>query len=803
MIRLDSEEVFVNREISWLSFNERVLQEAEDPNVPLFERIRFIGIFSNNLDEFFRVRVAAVRRMVDFGRDEENLLGPQTPKDLHDQIQEIVIRQQTKVQEIFSGILDELKKEDIYLISEKQLTHSQGVLVRKYFQEKVLPNLVPIMLSKKASFPYLRDRSVYLAVKLSDLTNPEDFAYSLIRIPSRSVSRFFVLPTSGTKKYVILLDDIIRYCFDDLFFYFDYDKYEAFTLKITRDAEIDIDDDISKSFIEKMEDGVKKRKTGRPVRLIYDREMPDDLLKFILKKMKIEDQENAVPGGRYHNHKDFMDFPEIGKPHHYYPRLPPFRHKDLLIHTSILKILRKKDVMLHYPYQKFGHFIDLLREAAIDPLVEEIGITIYRVAPDSKIVNALLNAIRNGKKVTVVIELQARFDEENNIFWSGKLQDEGANVINGITGLKIHCKLAWIKRQEEGGFRNYAYIGTGNFHEGTARIYADDGLLTSDPRLADEVANVFEFFKHNYKHYKYNHLIVSPFQMRKGFLKQIRNEIKNAKAGKEAWIILKMNSLIDPEMMFKLYEAAQAGVKLKLIVRGIFGMKTGISGLSENIEGISIVDKYLEHSRIFVFANNGDPLYFISSADWMPRNLNRRIEVAVPIYDPEIQRELMEMLLIQLKDNSKARILDQDLQNNYQRIYPGMKFRAQEDYYNYIRNKHHVVMRIYHNPRCAKSRAGLKYLEKKGFDVEIKNYLDEGLTAAELKNIIDKSGLRPFDLVRTQEEQYKTNLKGKTLNDEQWIDTLIKYPRLLQRPIVLNGDKAIVAHQPEEIEKIV
>lgn len=803
MIRLDSEEVFVNREISWLSFNERVLQEAEDPNVPLFERIRFIGIFSNNLDEFFRVRVAAVRRMVDFGRDEENLLGPQTPKDLHDQIQEIVIRQQTKVQEIFSGILDELKKEDIYLISEKQLTHSQGVLVRKYFQEKVLPNLVPIMLSKKASFPYLRDRSVYLAVKLSDLTNPEDFAYSLIRIPSRSVSRFFVLPTSGTKKYVILLDDIIRYCFDDLFFYFDYDKYEAFTLKITRDAEIDIDDDISKSFIEKMEDGVKKRKTGRPVRLIYDREMPDDLLKFILKKMKVEDQENAVPGGRYHNHKDFMDFPEIGKPHHYYPRLPPFRHKDLLIHTSILKILRKKDVMLHYPYQKFGHFIDLLREAAIDPLVEEIGITIYRVAPDSKIVNALLNAIRNGKKVTVVIELQARFDEENNIFWSGKLQEEGANVINGITGLKIHCKLAWIKRQEEGGFRNYAYIGTGNFHEGTARIYADDGLLTSDPRLADEVANVFEFFKHNYKHYKYNHLIVSPFQMRKGFLKQIRNEIKNAKAGKEAWIILKMNSLIDPEMMFKLYEAAQAGVKLKLIVRGIFGMKTGIPGLSENIEGISIVDKYLEHSRIFVFANNGDPLYFISSADWMPRNLNRRIEVAVPIYDPEIQRELMEMLLIQLKDNSKARILDQDLKNNYQRIYPGMKFRAQEDYYNYIRNKHHVVMRIYHNPRCAKSRAGLKYLEKKGFDVEIKNYLDDGLTAAELKNIIDKSGLKPFDLVRTQEEQYKTNLKGKTLNDEQWIDTLVKYPRLLQRPIVLNGDKAIVAHHPEEIEKIV
>lgn len=803
MNRLDSEEVFINREISWLSFNERVLQEAQDPNVPLFERIRFIGIFSNNLDEFFRVRVAAVRRMVDFGRDEENLLGSQTPKELHDQIQEIVIRQQGKVQEVFAGILDELKKEDIYIVNEKQLTHSQGVLIRKYFQEKVLPNLVPIMLSKKASFPYLRDRSVYLSVKLSNTSNADDFAYSLIRIPSRSVSRFFVLPASGSKKYIILLDDIIRYCFNDLFFYFDYDKYEAFTLKVTRDAEIDIDDDISKSFIEKMEDGVKKRKTGRPVRLIYDREMPDDLLKFILKKMKIEDQENAVPGGRYHNHKDYMDFPEIGKPHHYYPKLPPFRHKDLLIHTSILKALRRKDIMLHYPYQKFGHFIDLLREAAIDPLVDEIGITIYRVAPDSKVVNALLNAIRNGKKVTVVIELQARFDEENNIFWSGKLQEEGANLINGITGLKIHCKLAWIKRNEDGGYRNYAYIGTGNFHEGTARIYADDGLLTSDPRLADEVANVFEFFKHNYKHFKYNHLVVSPFQMRKVFLKLIRNEIKNAKAGKEAWIILKMNSLIDPEMMFKLYEAAQAGVKLKLIIRGIFGMKTGIPGLSENIEGISIVDKYLEHSRIFVFANNGDQRYFISSADWMPRNLNRRIEVAVPIYDPEIQRELMEMLLIQLKDNSKARILDQDLQNNYQRIYPGLKFRAQEDYYNYIRNKHHVVMKIYHNPRCAKSRAGLKYLEKKGFDVEIKNYLDDGLTTAELRNIIDKTGLKPFDLVRIQEEDYKTHLKGKTLTDDQWIASLVKFPKLLQRPIVLNGDRAIIANPPEEIEKIV
>lgn len=803
MIRPDSEEHIINREISWLSFNERVLQEADDPNTPLFERIRFIGIFSNNLDEFFRVRVATVRRMVDFGRDEESMPGPLTPRELHDQIQEIVQLQQSKVQEIFSNIMEELRKEDIYLVNEKGLSHAQGVVVRKYFQERVLPNLVPIMLSKKRNFPYLRDRSVYLAVKLSKQNDPDDFAYSLIRIPSRSVSRFLVLPDVGSKRYVIMLDDIIRFCLDDLFFYFDYDRYEAYTLKVTRDAEIDIDDDISKSFIEKMEVGLKKRKIGRPVRLLYDRDMPDDLQKFILKKMKVEEEENAVPGGRYHNHKDFMDFPEIGKPHHYYSKLPPMRHKDFPLHSSILRVIRRKDVMLHYPYQKFGHFIDFLREAAIDPEVEEIGITIYRIANDSKVVNALLNAIRNGKKVTVIIELQARFDEENNIFWSGKLQEEGANVINGISGLKIHSKLALVRRREGTVLRNYAYIGTGNFHEGTARIYADDGLFTSDPRLADEVANVFEFFKHNYKHFKFNHLIVSPFQMRKTFTKMVNREIKNARAGKDAWMILKMNSLIDTEMIMKLYEAGQAGVKIRLIVRGIFGMKVGIPGLSENIDAISIVDKYLEHSRIFLFANGGDERCFISSADWMPRNLNRRIEIAAPIYDPDILQELKTMLQIQLKDNSKARILDPDLKNVYQRIFPGVKFRGQEDYYNYIRDKHHMAMKIYHNPRCSKSRLGLKYLEKKGFDLEVKNYINDGLSEAEIRSILEKTGLEPLQLIRTQEPDYRTGYKGKNLSDDEWISLIVSHPRWLQRPIVVNGEKAVIANPPEEIEKIV
>lgn len=796
-----SDQNFINREISWLSFNERVLQEAEDPATPLFERIRFIGIFSNNLDEFFRVRVAAVRRMVDFGRDEENLLGNLTPKELHDKIQSVVIRQQQKVQTIFRDILDELKEDNIFLINEKDLNHRHGIFVKKYFYDKVLPNLVPIMLRKRNKFPYLRDRSVYLAVKLSKKSNPEDIAYALIRIPGISVPRFLVLPKIGKKKYVIMLDDVIRYCFNDLFFYFDYDVHEAFTLKITRDAELDIDDDISKSFVEKMTSSLKKRKTGKPVRLIYDRDMPEDLKKFIFKKMRLDKDENTIAGGRYHNHKDFMNFPEIGKRKHYYSKLTPFRHKDLLPNTSILKVLRKKDVMLHYPYQTFNHFIDLLREAAIDPQVQEIGLTIYRVASDSKVVNALLNAVRNGKTVTVVIELQARFDEEANIFWSNKLQEEGANVINGVPGIKVHSKLAWINRKEGGTYRNYAYIGTGNFHEGTARVYADDGLMTSDPRLANEVANIFEFFKHNYRHFDYQHLVVSPFKMKSFFLKQIDREIELAQNGKHGSMILKMNSLIDPVMMKKIVEAGRAGVEIKLIVRGIFGISIDPE-LAKNVSAISIVDKYLEHSRIFLFGNGGDEKMYISSADWMPRNLNRRVEVACPIYDKEIRNELKEMLSIQLKDNSKARILNPELKNEY--VSGGDKsYRAQEDYYRYIKSKHHIVMKIYHNPRCSKSRAGLAFLEEKGFDIEVVKYLVDGISESELKDIVEKSGKTAFDFVRTHEKDYIQNYRGKELNDEQWIKVLVENPRLLQRPIVVNGGKAILANPPENVEKIV
>ncbi len=790
---------YINREISWLSFNERVLQEAGDPNVPLFERLRFLGIFSNNLDEFFRVRVALVRRVLNMGID-INILGNFTAEQLHEKIYKIVGEHQVKSQVIYKNLMQEMHKEGISIIDEKTLTNEQGIFVKRYFHAKVLQNLVPIMLNEDRKFPYLRDRSVYLAVKLMRSKKPDKFAYALVRIPNQTLSRFLVLPTKDNRKYVILLDDVIRYCMPDIFPLFKYNKYEAYTIKVTRDAEIDIDDDISKSFMEKMEESLKKRKIGEPVRMIYDKEIPYDYLKFITDKVKIN-TENAVAGGRYHNHKDFMNFPDIGEQHHYYKSLDPIRHNNLPPHGSILKRMRETDIMLHYPYQPFGHFIDLLREAAIDPKVEEIGITIYRVAGDSKVINALLNAVRNGKKVTVVIELQARFDEEPNIYWSSKLQEEGAQVINGVPGLKVHSKIAWIKRKEGDGCRNYAYIGTGNFHEGTAKVYGDEGLLTADSRIANEIAKLFEFFKHNYKNHNYQHIVVSPFNMREFFIDMIDNEIENAELGRDAYIILKMNSLIDSPMMDKLYEAARAGVKINLIVRGIFGLHITDEKVQKNINAISIVDKYLEHSRVFIFGNGGKEKYFIASADWMPRNLNKRVEVACPIYDKELQEELRTMLEFQMRDNVKARILNNELSNIYGKT-GGEIYRSQEDFYQFLKNKHQVKMKIYHNPRCAKSRDALQFLEENNYMPEIINYLKEGITPEEIQSIIRLTKMPASELVRTQESLYKEKYKEKEITEEEWIEIISENPKLLKRPIVINGDKAIFAQPAEQIDTI-
>jgi polyphosphate kinase len=674
----------INREISWLSFNERVLQEAEDPSVPLAERLKFLGIFSNNRDEFFRVRVATVKRMARLGKKAKDILG-ETPSELLDRIQKIVIEQQARFDRAYHNIIQDLAAQQIYVINEKQLTPEQGDSVRKYFRSKVLPSLVPIMIDSSPKFPYLKDKSSYLIIKLARFDKQKKSKYALVEVPSEALSRFFVISDDEERTFIILLDDVIRYCLDDIFSIFEYDTIEAYTIKLTRDAELDIDHDISKSLVEKISGGLKKRKRGQPVRLVYDSTISKDMLELVMKKINIGKEDNPIPGGRYHNFKDFMKFPYIDVPGLYYQNPPPLKHRALERKKSVFEVARRQDILLTYPYQSFHHVIDMLREASIDPKVESINITLYRVAKNSNVVNALINAMKNGKKVTVVMELQARFDEENNIYWGNKLQEEGAKVIYGVPHIKVHSKCFLITRKEGKKQKLYAHIGTGNFNEVTATVYSDNSLITSDERITREVEKLFQFYEDNLKLSTYKHLVVSPFSMRKRFTGLINKEIANVKAGKQAYIILKMNSLVDREMIRHLYDASQAGVKIKLIIRGICSLVSGVKGMSENIEAISIVDKFLEHSRVFIFYNGGAEKYFISSADWMTRNLDHRSEVALPIYDKKIQKELREIIDIQLSDNTKARILDKKQDNSYRTTGSVVRVRAQDDIYEYLR----------------------------------------------------------------------------------------------------------------------
>lgn len=676
----------IDRDLSWLSFNARVLQEAEDSSVPLLERLRFLGIFSSNRDEFFRVRVATIRRMTKWGKKGKDLLGTD-PEELLEKIQKIVVAQQKKFEKVYSEILLELEKENISIINEQQLTKEQGVFVRNYFHETVYQFLVPIMIDSSPKFPYLKDKSIYLAIVLSRKDKSKKDKYSLIEIPSDVISRFLVLPSVNDKRHIILLDDVIRFCLDDIFSIFDYDSIQAYTIKLTRDAELDIDSDVSKSYVEKISKSVKQRKKGDPVRLAYDENIPVNLLAFILRKIKLFNEEHLIPGGRYHNFKDFISFPNVGRKELRYAKIKSIDHPDLKGQRSLLKVLKNTDVLLAYPYHSFHHIIDLLREASIDPKVTAIRLTLYRAANNSSFVNTLINAIKNGKQVTAVVELQARFDEETNIFYANKLQEEGAEVIFGVPGLKVHSKLILITRTEGGKQVNYAHVGTGNFNEFTAKIYSDHALLTSDKLITSEIERLFSFYKDNYKTGHYKHLIVSPFNTRKRFSTMIEEEIENARAGKEAGIILKMNSLVDREMIGSLYEASQAGVKIKLIVRGICSLVPGVKGMSENIEVISIVDKFLEHSRIYIFHNLGKEKIYIASGDWMYRNLDHRSEVAVPILDPRLQEELKHFINIQLQDNTKARIINKVQDNKYVTNESGKKVRAQVDVFTWLQTK--------------------------------------------------------------------------------------------------------------------
>ncbi len=675
---------FINREISWLAFNERVLQEAADPNVPIIERLRFLGIFSNNLDEFFRVRIATLKRLLVLGKKAKATIHFR-PKKILEEVQKIVLTQSKKFEEIYKNVQQELKRHNIFIINEKQLNKEQGEFVKNYFNENVRPALVPIMLTQVKTFPYLKDKAIYLSIKLSVDKKPRLKQYALVEIPTDVVGRFIELPSNNRKHYVILLDDIIRYNLPEVFSMFAFNKIEAYTIKITRDAELDIDNDISQSFIDKISKSVKARQKGNPVRFVYDDTISKDLLDFLKTKIKLNNLDNLIPGGRYHNFKDFIRFPTIGPKNLRYEKQKLISNKLLRNNQSYFEALKKEDVMLHYPYQSFSHFIDLLREAAIDPNVKTIKITLYRLARVSMVINALMNAAQNGKQVIAILELQARFDEEANINWAKRLQDEGIQVIYGVPGLKVHSKLCLISRIENGKMQHYANVTTGNYNELTSQVYCDDALFTRDPRITKEVEQIFEFFEKNYKVHNFKHLILSPYSTRKKFIRLIENEIETARAGKKAEIFLKMNSLVDEEMITQLYEASNAGVKIRIIVRGICAVITGVRGMSENIEVISIVDKYLEHSRVFVFKNGGDELYYISSADWMARNLDSRIEVTCPIYNKKIQKELRDIMEIQWSENVKARIVDPMQTNHYKIVAVNKKkTRSQESIHELI-----------------------------------------------------------------------------------------------------------------------
>lgn len=687
----NTEKRYINREISWLSFNERVLQEAADRTTPLIERIKFLGIFSNNLDEFFRVRVATLKRMVKAGKKATVLIG-ENPKKILNKIQKIVIKQQDIFDINYRNILKELGKKNIYIVNEKELTEDQEEFVKAFFQQEIRPALFPVMIDNLTHFPVLKEQSIYLAVLMRDENDAKSAKHSLIEVPSSDIPRFLVLPRKDESTSIILTDDVIRLGLKDIFSMFDFTRFDAYTIKLTRDAELDIDEDITISFFEIMSKSLKQRKKGAPVRFIYDNAIPEDFLKILIKKNRMTTTDTLLPGGKYHNFKDFMEFPSVGTHELKYEPLPPLPHKDLgTTVKSFFGLFRERDILLCYPYQTFHYFIDLLREASIDPKVHSIKITLYRVAKNSNVINALINAARNGKSVTVVLELKARFDEEANIYWTTRLREEGVKIIHGVPNLKVHCKLCLITRKEKGVNVHYANIGTGNFNESTARIYSDHSLITADRRITNEVERIFDFFDHNYKTSKYLHLLVAPFYLRKKLNKLVNNEIANARNGKEAYMILKMNSLYDKSMIDKLYEASCEGVKIHLIVRGICSLIPGVKGLSENITVISIIDRFLEHSRIFVFCNGGEEKYYISSADLMTRNLDRRIEVACPIYDPKIQRELKDYLNIQFRDNTKARIINEAQENNYKKEPGNTPVRTQTNYYRYLKEKVYPV----------------------------------------------------------------------------------------------------------------
>lgn len=668
-----------SKEISWLSFNERLLQEASKPEVPLIERLKFLGIYSNNLDEFFRVRVAILRRLAMIGQ--LTLAEGGNPRDVLSQIEEIVIEQSNRFEEIYNQILKELAEENIYIINEKQLTTEQGEYVTLYFKREVRPRIMPIILRKGAKMPLLRDDAIYLAV---DMAKNKKSEYALIEVPTDLLPRFVIIPSNDGKTYIILLEDVIRYELDDTFYMFSYQKISSYIFKLTRDAELDLDDDVAESYVKIVAKSIVKRGNSALVRFVHDKEIPDNLLSFLLLKLNFKKEDVVIGGSRIHNFKDFMGFPMVGAEHLYYPSISPVRHKKIIHGQTYLSSISKGDILFHFPYHSFYHFIDLLREASIDPKVTEIKVTGYRMARNSNVINALINAARNGKKVTMVLELRARFNEQDNIQYGNLLDKENVKVILGVPGLKVHSKLCLISRKEDKETKKYAMIGTGNFNEVTSKVFSDQMLCTADLNITKEVTRVFDFFDRNYKIGRFQHLLVSPFTMRKKIVLMIKQEIINAKAGMDARIYLKCNNLVDMEIISKIDEAARCGVDVRLNVRGMFSMYTSSADGKVNIPAIGMIDRYLEHSRLYYFYNGGDEKLYISSSDFMSRNLDRRVEVAVPIYDKEIREELIDFFNLQWRDNTAARILDNDLNNLIKDADGEPKIKSQLNFYDYL-----------------------------------------------------------------------------------------------------------------------
>lgn len=689
---------YIDREKSWLAFNARVLQEAADNTVPLLDRLRFLGIFSNNLDEFFRVRFAAIRRLSLSGVSGEKILGGISSQQLVKDITEIVIKQQSESLKILSSIEKELEKENIFIVNENELCQDHQNFVHNFFIQKVSPELVTIILNDLDEFPLLKDTSGYLAVKLVmkskeqskvlGIVKPKkEIRYAIIEIP-KNINRIVELPSIDEKLYIMLLDDVIRFNLNSIFNIFDYEKISVHMIKITRDAQLDIDSDMSKSMLQKIATSVKDRRIGEPVRFVYDKTIDRDTLSFFLKRMKIESTDSIIPGGRYHNRRDYMNFPNLGRFDLLYKQKEQLPVLGLTLEGSILHKIAHQDYLLFAPYQSYAYLIKFLREAALDPKVSAIKITLYRLANNSQIISSLINAAKNGKRVVVQIELQARFDEANNISYAEQMQQEGIELIFGIKGLKVHSKICVIERQEEGKTVRYGFISTGNFNETTAKFYTDVTLFTAHQQILKDISKIFEFFDINYRLQRYKHLIVSPHYSRLRFYKLIDKEILNAQSGKPAYINLKMNSLSDFDMINKLYDASNEGVKIRLQVRGICSLIPGVKGMSENIEAISCVDNHLEHARIFIFCNDSDPEVFISSADFMTRNLDGRVEVTCPIYQEDIKKQLIDIFEIGWNGNVKSRIHSEKLDNKYKAIKDGEPiYRAQNEIYKYYKNQ--------------------------------------------------------------------------------------------------------------------